>query len=659
MSKNSKTLRTTLAALAGLASLGAAAVAVTPSDTDPSVASVTDDRARPRRGRAYGSGTTVDNPCAFAVGSTMAYDVKTATRNVIDMGGLMDQVQLDESAPMQAEATAIDQAASRQWHVDLTAVAQGEDGSTVLAAHIAAESTEIDGVGPHAPAESLGDGFLLRLDPHCSIREFGWRTEGDLDTAREQQALMAGLAYLAPKRAEDGYGGLLFDALGRYFAQYDVQGDGTLVGRAVEYRKPFGQAMRGMAPTFDVVKSTVTVVPADGQWFASLNHEREVALSMMDQTLGTLRSSVNAVAGEPRSDVPALNPHAEGWTWGLLLGRPGPVKSRVEAKRAELVGVSIGEAVTRYQAIVEQHGYAIDAVPELVAWLQANPEGAADVLAQLRAGAFDGRNGGAPGVFLALGTAGTDEATSALLDILETAGDLPGHKISAAQALVNVQSPTSAMIDAVVAGVDNADDSVTRGSLAMSLGSFAHHNADRAPELAERARGQISDWLADPADDADLAGSLLAAGNAGHDGLAAAIEPYFEHDDPEIRQRAAHAMRHMSPEEAFPRLSDTMVDDDPAVRASAAETALSVSRSRGAQLPEQLVDTAIEQLDLSEPSRGQKALLGLLGEAAKSGNAGADAVLAQHMADELETGITDLDKLQTLGQHMGTRWTAD
>jgi len=115
----------------------------------------------------------------------------------------------------------------------------------------------------------------------------------------------------------------------------------------------------------------------------------------------------------------------------------------------------------------------------------------------------------------------------------------------------------------------------------------------------------------------------------------------------------------MSPEEAYPRLSDGMMDDNEAVRASAIETALEVSRSRGAAVPEDMVDMAIDSLDLQAPAREQKALLGLLGQAAKHGSEGADAVLQQHLADELDSGMRNLDKLRELGRHTRTRWTAE
>jgi hypothetical protein len=60
-----------------------------------------------------------------------------------------------------------------------------------------------------------------------------------------------------------------------------------------------------------------------------------------------------------------------------------------------------------------------------------------------------------------------------------------------------------------------------------------------------------------------------------------------------------------------------------------------VSRARGAAPPEAVVDSAIDHLDLQTPAREHEALLGLLGEAAEQGDEGAQAVLEQHLDDEL------------------------
>ncbi|MCH9688610.1 MAG: HEAT repeat domain-containing protein [Deltaproteobacteria bacterium] len=589
----------------------------------------------------------------------MAYEVTTQTSTSLDMAPLMSEVEI-EGQQLAAQATAMEQQASRSWRIDLEVIARTNEGATILAAHIDAEPTQMVGRTQVPPTAELSDTFLVRLDSRCNILDFGWRTDGNRASAADQQQLLAGLNYLAPPAGRDGYGGMTFDPVGRYYAAFNVGKDGSLEGRAVDYREPFGRSRNAMMPSFDVTASTIAVRPQPGEWFASLHNHRELSIAMAGHSIGEVSGTVSARRVDPGPWRPAVEPDDGGWTWGILMGQqvsPG-AESKANSSSA-LAGVSIDDALHRYRAIIAEKGSSIDAVPLLVEWLQANPDGATELLTQLRSGTFEGQQRASAGLFLALGTAGTQQATDALLEIIGGPGDDPGHKVSAAFALSNVEEPTTLMIDTVVAAAHSDVDRVTRGSLAMGLGAFASRNAERSPELAAQAREQIGSWLADPADDEQLAASLMAAGNAGHDDLAPTLDPYFDHEDPQIRRRATHALRHMSPEEAYPRLSERMLDVDEVVRASAVETALEVSRARGAAPPVDMVDMAIENLDMATPKREHKALLGLLGEAAKHGSPGAGAVLQQHFADELERGAPDIDKLQALGQHTNNRWTAD
>lgn len=608
--------------------------------------------------------TEDDGPCRFATGQRMAYDVETHSHTTLDMAPLMEDVRLGASSSLTAQSTAIDQAASRRWHLELEAVARATDGSSVLAARIEAEPTRLSGtIDPRAqaqpPAEALAETFLVRMDPQCNIREFGWRHDGDLRASRDQQQLLAGLSYRAPVDGERSYGGLLFDAVGRYYAQYDALGDGRITGRAVDYREPFGEVTGGMAPRFDVTASTIEITPGSGEWFASLDNTRALTLSMHDHEIGQLDSSVRAQRVEPDDWRAAVELRDDGWVWGLLLDQPRSGSGEHGPRQSELVGVSVEDAIAQYRALFAAQGSSARARPYLVEWLQANPEGAGEVLAMLRAGAFADEDGVESSLFLALAKADTSPATGALLEILRGTEDHREHKIAAAFAFSSASSPSADMLDAMVAATNSDVDAITRSSLAMSLGSFASRHAERAPELAAQASAQIEGWLADPADDRELAGSLLAAGNAGRDELVAAIDPYFDHEDPQIRQRAAHALRHMSEEEAYPRLLEGMGDDDEAVRAQAVETATAVSRARASALPEGIVDEAIERLDLQAPKREQQALLGLLGQAAHRGSEVAAEMLEQHFVDELDGERRDLDKLRALGRQTGPSWKAE
>lgn len=649
--------------LSSLALLGAGGTWMLNSQRGPSAGSNLADGDAETRGKAsrfgFGRDKAEEAPCAFADGTRMAYDVTTRSHSKIDMSGLMDQIEVG-GQQMAAQATDVDQKATRRWHLDLEVVAKTAGGSAVLAAHIDAQPADF-GVGePVPPLPQLADTFLVEVNPQCAIEQFGWRSDGNREATRDQQQLLASLNYLAPQPGEDGASGMVFDAVGHYYATYGLRDDGRLVGRAVEYKTPFGKVEAGIAPTFDVEASVIEVAPAPGVWFESLNNERTVTLTMYDTSVGTVTGSVVAHRAEVGDWRPAVDVSDGGWTWGVLLGQFDASTQNEALTNSELAGVAAHDIVDQYLALVADSKNALASTQLLTEWLQANPEGARDLLKFLQEGVFDDNVSASSRLFLALSVANTDQANAVLVDIVEGAVDAVAHRVSAAHALAQVRAPNESMLDAVVALAEDGElHSVARGSAAMSLGAFANRQAQRAPELAEKAREHIQGWLDEPADDEELRGSIAAAGNAGHDELATSLDRYLEHEDPQIRQRAATAMRHMSPDEAFPRLSSGMGDDDPSVRASAIETATKVSRATKTAPPEAMVDQAIEQLDLRTPQREQKALLSFLGEAAKRGNEGAEAVLQQHFDDEMASHARDVNKLRALGRFANSRWRAE
>lgn len=655
MTKRSQSRSLIVVASAGLLALGALAL-VGQGDSDTDRTADSGGLLSIFGGPSRRSANSASGPCSFASGVRMAYDVRTSSQKRLDMSPLMGAVQLNGTS-QKPQAQAVDQKGSRQWHLDLEAIAGSPDGSTVLAAHIEGGALERPGASTVDAGPGLADTFLVRVGPRCDVREFGWRTDGDLGTAKTQQQLVAGLSWLAPRERASAWNGALLDALGRYHASF-AREDDRVRGRIVEFDETFGssQSAAGAQADFEVLESAVEIEPLDGHWFQSLSSAHSLQMTMRGTPVGNVDYSVVAQRAEPSDWAPEVSASDEGWSWGLLLGRPSGTKDRTMID-SRLAGVAPGEAVQQYLAMVHDRRSLTESVGMLTEWLRANPEGAADLVDLLRQGAFDGTNNGRPGLFLALGRAQTPQAARALVGILEGPSDAMRHKISASLALSSIESPTEAMVDAVVAVVEQADISPeARGSLQMTLGAFANRNAERSPELAAKAREQISGWLSEPSDDKELASSLLAAGNTADDAMVPAIAPYLEHDDPEIRERASHAMRHMSPEEAYPRLEERMSDQSMGVRASAIETLTRVSRKNRVAPPESAVNAAIAQLDTGV-AHERDALLGLLGAASDQGNAEAAAVLRQKYEAELNGG-RNAKRLQSLGRHTRTRWVA-
>ncbi|KIG19273.1 hypothetical protein DB30_03829 [Enhygromyxa salina] len=589
--------------------------------------------------------------CSFEPGTAMAYEVVSQTSVEIDMSRLADEVDAGGQAQVHAtqdQAQQID----RSWHVELVAVARDDDGSSVLAARIDDGGITASNGAPTASA-GLSDTFLIRVDPRCGIREFGWRSEGDLDAAREQQLMAAGLGFIAPSKTSEAgsYGGTSFDATGRYAARFNYE-DGRINGAAVSYA--IGSETGRVAPiAVEILASTIEVELAADAWFETLTNERDLEFSLGDRPFGTHFRSTQARRVAPNGFSPQVNLADGGWSFGRLGSKPRDPSTDFDEALRE---VPLDDALANYRELVAS-GSVSDYGNMLRDWLRANPEQTGELLARLRSGEFDQERIARSGLFYALGSANTEQAKGALVDILGAWPDV-SHQIAAAHALSMVQQPTPEMIELVAAAANNEGlASIERGSMALALGTVANTAAAQDPELAAQARGQIHDWLAAPADEAQLGHALAAAGNAGHDELADVIGTYVDHESPTVRKQAAHAMRQMSPEQAYPHLEQALGDEDRVVRTSALETATSVARRHDQQPSEGLISLAADSL-ASAAQAEQRAAVALLGEAAKHGDAQADSLLREHLHAQLTSDDRNPERLAALGRSMSGHWKA-
>jgi hypothetical protein len=649
-----------LIALAGLATLGAAWIGLAPAEpeiaSERTAAPEHELHARSLSIRAASLATGTSAPCSFLPGARMAYDVRSETTVAIDLGSLQDKVDLGGGGSGVATTPAEAREVQRDWHIELEAVAASVDGSSVLAARIEDRGAQIRGGSAISPSQALSSTFLIRVEPRCAIREFAWRSEGDLEAASEQQILAASLGFWAPKGGSDGiYAGASFDATGRYKAVYEADGQGRVEGEFVEYHANAEGARGPMSVDMTVLSSTIEIELADNAWFESLTNARELELRIADESIGDHARTTVASRTALGSWRPSVDVDDPGWSWGLLLHQhSGEATAHDEA----LAGVALRDAVASYRALLDTQSSVAESSAYLRGWLRANPEGAGELVELLREGEFSHEQQARAGIFHALGTANTAEAKAALVGIVDGSDDLPAHQISAAHALAAVDQPTPELVELLREQAERDDmHPVERGSMALALGSLAKRSQGQAPEVAAAARSEIRTWLDNPGDDDQLAHSLLAAGNAGHDELADAVAPYIQHEDPQIRSHAAHAMRQMSPEQAYPALEQGLFDDEVTVRTRALESTTAVCRRSDQAPPEVMVELAADWLDGAAAAE-ERALVEMLGEAARHGSARADQALRARFEQELHSG-TNPRRLAALGQNMNGRWLAE
>ncbi|MCA9701129.1 MAG: hypothetical protein KC431_26640 [Myxococcales bacterium] len=170
------------------------------------------------RRTGLGVTTAMGGPCSFVPGTRMAYEVRSRTRVELQPGSLAGGIDVGSGPGQVVASPTINRDIERDWGLELEALALDAEGTSTLAARI--EDRGIRSFEGEAPSASpaLSDTFLIRVDARCGLVEFGWRDDGDLDGAREQQIMVGGLGFVAPATLGEltRYAAPAFDLNGRY-----------------------------------------------------------------------------------------------------------------------------------------------------------------------------------------------------------------------------------------------------------------------------------------------------------------------------------------------------------------------------------------------------------------------------------------------------------
>ena len=197
-------------------------------------------------------------------------------------------------------------------------------------------------------------------------------------------------------------------------------------------------------------------------------------------------------------------------------------------------------------------GFA-QAWPPLTTWLEARPEGAAEVVSRLQEGTVLPE--ATAGVYVALGRARTDEAREALLGILGDTLAPAFERTRAAFALVDrddvgpplareLQTHSQALVD----GPTRDERFFAREAL-LALGALAGQQQN--PEITAIASDAVREALRRGHNPVTLRPALGALANVGEPALLQDAAPFAAHPDARIREEAAIVVRRMAPDKTL------------------------------------------------------------------------------------------------------------
>lgn len=632
------------------------AEAVRPTPPSGSVGATTPPVSPPGSARAAAPGR-----CGLPVGAVFSIEATDTSEIHADLGPIARRITLSGPGGAGVAAGAERMQVRHRWRLDARVVEARPDGSRVLRARLAGVTTE-DASGK-AMDDPLGDvtrPFLMRVDAGCRLVEFAWRRDADRFGVHNQQSLVASLGWSRGDTSR--YSVSCFDVVGRYGALLEER-DGVITGRRVDYLQVFSSGSSDRKVT--IPRSTLRVERDGGPWFRRLASSQTLAYAYRGIDFGTVDSTVRAERRPKAMPVPDAPPPSDaGWVWGLLLeqARRAELAPKREQVGDSLRTTSLPDALKWYLSMVSSKEVnPADWVTYMRDWLRAHPEAIPKLLAMIRAGELDEHGLALTGIFLAMRLADTPQTRAALLDVFRDVEGFPlGHRLDAARELAFSERLPPGFTAELLAATEAAQTGFDRGALKLTTGMLVEAQSQRNPAAVQPVVDAMQNWLRSPGDDREgLLQSLQAVGNAGHDELASAVDAHLHGEDPKLRRFAAQAMRNMSPSVVHPLLAAAYASENsPGVRVSILDALLQSSAKGQSPLPVAVVQLVVDRIadPVAPPEYRQQ--VDFLGQAANAGNADATTALKAEFDAQLKQKKKDAGKLQALGQHVNTRWSA-
>ena len=599
--------------------------------------------------------------CRFDSGEALAYELRSTTVSSVDPTALQRALQGGSGAPQH-------QTTRSEVHLrlDVEALTSTRDGATLVAGRWGLLSATRD-EGSLLSGDDFRAPFLMKLSAHCELLDIARMSDTPDHVARVQQALIAELQWSDATDDANSRVAVERDGTGRYEAKYArAPGSGVYLQRQklgyLELARASRDTVRGRR--IDISGPGLRVFTDARPWFGRLESDETHLLRVDKTVLGTRRRTLSAQRMDEHHAVMAPAPSNPTWVWGSLLGaeiptpvahRPAPTAPAQAQVQPWITNMTTDDALATYADLcADGSSRSDDRVGFLLQWIGNDPRRVDALVVALKAGRLTGRFAEAA-LFDALSRSSLPAANQALVPLIAEDGVAANHKIRAAFALYDADRPPAGFGDALIAAVrkeraasDDAD--TTGGAMTSLLGAVMHAQKDSNPALARAAESELLATLEEADTPRHTVAALLGIGNAREDGLLDHVMTFAKHDDGEVRAAAARALRGMSPEATADLFEPWFTGEaDPDVRIALVRAFESQARNARYVSP-QVVEATIAHLETTAHPSTRDALLGVLSQAATTGNDQASNVLAEMLQAELAKADRDLRLITRLGR---------
>ncbi len=424
--------------------------------------------------------------------------------------------------------------------------------------------------------QPLEASFFLRIGSDCRFEGKGYARDWQPETRRFASSVLSPFELVLRDTAAS-WELEQSDGVGSYSATYQAtelpDGSTSVSRKKLRYHQDERASGFGFQAQLLLATATATLEPT-GRWLERASGEERVRLKAQGAVLADLTQRFSLT----RDDAAFVRPPAADEPAKVDWQDPFAMPSHTHpAPRPEVVAWSVGDALKRFEAVYRQtaKGDAYAAALLLAEWLRAHPEGAAALLAQVRAGAIAELL--RPALFLALEQCGTPEARAALSSALGDHALTEMDRARASSALSDVPTPTRESAQALVAAARSDASKLVASTSVRALG----HLVGRADTLTPALRGELAEALrvelVNAQNDSRVVDVIDAIGNTGDARFTGQVAPRLADASPSMREHAVRSLRQMPAADAAPLLLERLGQEaDPAVRAAIVETLLTL-----------------------------------------------------------------------------------
>lgn len=450
----------------------------------------------------------------------------------------------------------------------LSLTVMGQDGNQVrLRADLLPKSVDVSPKSDKNGVDLLAGTFYLVMTTKGEIKEYFFPK----NIAIEARTLLTGIVNSLQVITEEGNSAkwqtVEADVSGQYSASYTNKDGSTVEKSKNQYlrtRSPAGFLPMQKDTQYAVTSNAHFTLDESG-WPTSLTENETLEVSAMGMRVtGNIESTMKLVG---------ISKHPE-WTGFFPEGIESEKVSEARAMALSKKNADINMVGGRSfgQIALELNGASSNqrsqAQARMAALFRVNPNEAKNAVQEVLHGAGDDNS--KRRLIGALGSAGTPEAQTELVRLLETreAGDL---RSNAAVALGLSKNPTNENLQALDKAADSKDSGLTNAAILATGNAVRNMNADQSGNTADAVQ-MLLDGLANASTDAQKQLYLDALGNTGDARALVAITPYLTNASVTVRATATTALKFMSGPVADQAVIAAFSDSEMLVRRAAVFT---------------------------------------------------------------------------------------